>query len=137
MPPHPHRDPALRLHGASAPTNNPALCPCLPLSVGCWPHPRCSTLRSSGHGSAAKSRPRVTRSDLFVFPKGVVAEGLWASSGSPSVPAALSHRDAPTYADLQGELYGGPRVLSRMNHHHEVEREHRTGRLDFEDTRPF
>lgn len=96
-----------------------------------------STLRSSGHGSAAKSRPRVTRSDLFVFPKGVVAEGLWASSGSPSVPAALSHRDAPTYADLQGELYGGPRVLSRMNHHHEVEREHRTGRLDFEDTRPF
>jgi hypothetical protein len=79
----------------------------------------------------------MTRSDLFVFPKGVVAEGLWASTGSPSVPAALAHDDAPSYGQLQEEVYGGPRVLARMNHHHEVERQHRTGRLDFEETRPF
>ena len=81
----------------------------------------------------------VRRSDLFVFPKPVVAEGLWDAVGSSSVPEALTHAGVPSYGALQGQLYGGPRVLSRMNVHHEVERPMPAspGPLDYQSTRPY
>ena len=76
-----------------------------------------------------KPATAVSRAEGFVSPRSFTAADL--STFASSTPnAALSStaqvlRDttAPSYGQLQSQLYGGPRVLSRINEFGEVDRE--------------